>query len=172
MISSPAEGVPENANPYAYLMVRTDLPSLGRGKAYAHSMHAGNHMTWKLAVEPLEAARKPSPLVRFWHSQGGGFGTTAAVGTREQIDLSTLRAVTEAARKLGHDAGLVLDTSYPYEVNAEIYPLISKEVHTRAADRIVTGWRCYREEITTGWVFGEKEDLKVLLARFGLVPND
>lgn len=172
MISSPTEGVPDNANPYAYLMVRTDLPSLGRGKGYAHSMHAGNQMTWQLAVVPLLAGRKPAPLVTFWHDQGGGFGTTAAVGTRDQIDIGTLRAVTEAARKLGHSSGLVEDGTYPYEVDAETYPLISRDVHTRPADRISGGWRCYRREITTGWVFGEKDDLRVLLARFGLVPND
>ena len=37
----------------AYLLVRTDLPSLGRGKAYAHAMHAGNHLTHDLWVTPL-----------------------------------------------------------------------------------------------------------------------
>jgi hypothetical protein len=160
------------ANPYAYLMVRTDLVSLGRGKAYAHSMHAGNLLTWKLAVEPLLAGGAPDPLVVQWHGQGGGFGTTAAIGTREQVDLRTLTAVVEAARALGHQAALVEDSEYPYDVDAEIYPLIAPATHSRPADRTSTGYRCYRREVSVGWVFGDKEPLRVLLARFGLVPND
>lgn len=157
---------------YGYLLVRTDLPSLGRGKGYAHSMHAGNHMTWKLAVEPFMRDEKPDEAVLDWHQQGGGFGTTAALGTRGQIDLATLEAVTQAARVLGHAADLVVDNTYPYEVDAEIYGLIAPGVHTRAADRTANGYRCYRRETTAGWIFGQKKPLGLILARFGLVPND
>lgn len=157
---------------YAYVLVRTDLPSLGRGKGYAHSMHAGNQMTWMLAAEPASRGQKVDPRVVQWHDQGGGFGTTAAIGNRDQIDLATLRDVVSAAIKLGHHASLVEDKSYPYEVDPEIHALISKDVHTRPADRTANGWRCYRREITTGWIFGNKRDLAVILRRFGLVAND
>ena len=157
---------------YAYLLVRNDLPSLGRGKAYAHSMHAGNHMTWQLAVMPLMRNEPIRDDVTRWHDQGGGFGTTAAIGNRGQIDLATLEAVTEAARTLGHQAGIVVDTSYPYEVDVEIYGLLNQTIHTQPADRTADGYRCYRRETTAGWIFGEKKALGVLLKRFGLVPND
>lgn len=157
---------------YAYVMVRTDLPSLGRGKGYAHSMHAGNHMTWQLAVEPLMRGDAVNEAVVEWHRQGGGFGTTAALGTRGQIDLATLEAVTRGARVLGYGADVIVDESYPYEVDAEIYALIDPSVHTRPADRTATGYRCYRREITTGWVFGEKKPLALILSRFGLIPNE
>lgn len=160
------------SNPYAYLMARTDLPSLGRGKALAHAMHAGNQMTWQLAVETLAAGSAVPPMVAEWHAQGGGFGTTAAIGTRDQIDLATVTAVVEAAKVLGHSASLVVDKTYPFEVDREIYDLLDPSVFTRPAERTATGWRCYRREVSVGWVFGDKEALRVLLTRFGLVPND
>ena len=31
---------------------------------------------------------------------------------------------------------------------------------------------CFREEVTTAYVFGDKDPLKILLGQFGLVPND
>ena len=160
------------SNPYAYLLVRTDLESLGRGKGYAHSMHAGNHMTWQTVVKPLLANQKPDELVMAWHQSAEGFGTTAAIGTRDQVDINTLQAVVEAAKSLGHEAGIVEDPTYPYEVSTEIYHLLPESLHTAPADRIASGFRCYRREISCAWVFGEKEELKVLLSRFGLVPND
>jgi len=57
-------------------------------------------------------------------------------------------------------------------VDAEIYALIDPSVHTRPADRTATGYRCYRREITTGWIFGQKRSLGLILSRFGLVPNE
>jgi hypothetical protein len=57
-------------------------------------------------------------------------------------------------------------------VDAEIYRLIDPARHSRPADRTAAGFRCYRREISCGWVFGDKEPLRILLARFGLVPND
>lgn len=157
---------------YAYLLVRTDLPSLGRGKGHAHSMHAGNHMTWRLAVEPLKRGEPIPDVVSTWHMQGGGFGTTIALGTRNQIDLATLTAVVEAARVLGHKADVIVDRTYPYEVDTEIFALIDPSLHTAPADRIATGYRCYRRETTTAWILGEKNALGLILSRFGLVPNE
>jgi len=166
------ENATAGVNLYAYLLVRTDLPSLGRGKGYAHSMHAGNHMTWQLAVEPLMRGEKVPDAVASWHEQGGGFGTTAALGNGNQIDLVTLGSVVRGARTLGYMADTIVDDSYPYEVDAEIYGLIDPSIHTRPADRTSTGYRCYRRETTTGWIFGEKGDLSLILSRFGLVPNE
>lgn len=158
---------------YAYTLVRTDLPSLGAGKAIAHAMHAGNQMTWREVVEPLQRGEEPNQDVMEWHQMANGFGTTIALGNGNELPLSTVRAVVEAARQLGFVADVVVDPTYPYLVDKEIVPLMNPEVHTMAP---VPGPKdfmvCFREEVTTAYVFGDKAELGVLLGRFGLYPND
>lgn len=164
---------PEDAaNLYAYLLLRTDLPSLGRGKGAAHGMHAGNHMTHELWVRPLENGEPVDVRTRSWHAQGGGFGTTITLGKAGQITLDVIDRVVSAANTLGLLAGSVRDTSYPYIVDDEILPLIRPELHARPPKRIRDGWLCCRDEVTAAWLMGDKDDLGTLLARFDLAPND
>lgn len=155
-----------------YLMMRTDLPSLGRGKAQAHAMHAGNQLTHQLCVAPLRDGDKIDPRVDDWHDKGGGFGTTLSVGGDGEIDLQTLRAVTQAAHDCGHLSGIVVDKTYPYHVDNEIHELLDPSIHTLPPRRGRAGWTCFRQEATAGWVLGRKSDLAVIMGRFGLTPND
>lgn len=161
------------ADIYAYCLVRTDLPSLGAGKAIAHGMHAGNQLTWVEVVEPLQKGKAPRQEVLDWHKMARGFGTTIALGDKNQLDLATVQAVIAAAKKLGYVADVVVDTSYPYLVDYELVKLIDEKVHTLPPVSGPPGYKvCFREEITTAYILGEKEALRVLLARFGLYPND
>jgi hypothetical protein len=155
-----------------YLLVRTDMPSLGPGKAYAHAMHAGNQMTWREVVEPIQKGKTPSEDVVEWHKMAKGFGTTIALGKDNQLPLVTVEAVIKAAKKLGFVADLVIDPTYPYYVDAELMPLIDKSVHTLEPVRVNGGFMCFRNEVTTAYVFGDKAELGVLLTRFGLAPNE
>jgi hypothetical protein len=158
---------------YAYCLVRTDLPSLGAGKAIAHAMHAGNQMTWREVVEPLQKGETPNADVEAWHLMAKGFGTTIALGNKDQLDLKTVTAVVEAAKKLGFVADLVVDPTYPYLVDKEIVPLMDAKFHTMAPVAGPPGTMvCFRREVTTADVFGDKAELAILLARFGLYPND
>lgn len=158
---------------YAYCLARTDLPSLGAGKAIAHGMHAGNKMTWDLCVVPLQKGKKIDPDVIEWHNQGAGFGTTIALGRGNEIPLATMEAVVDAVNKLGGKAGIVEDTSYPYLVDNEIVPLMNPEVHALPPVAGPPGQTvCFRVEKTTAYVFGDKAMLKVVLGQFGLYPND
>lgn len=158
---------------YAYLLVRTDLPSLGRGKAHAHAMHAGNQLTWREVYQVFKSGKEVDPDVLAWHESANGFGTTVALGDKNQMDLATVNAVVHAARGLGFVADVVVDPTYPYLVDKEIVPLMDASKHTLPPANGPLGQMiCFREEITTAYVFGEKEPLKVLLRSFGLVPND
>ena len=155
-----------------YLLLRTDLPSLGRGKAYAHAMHAGNQLTHELCVVPLMENEKIDARVQEWHDQGEGFGMTLAVGGNETVNLEVMETLTDAAKKCGYLAGIVLDKSYPYQVDSEMLPLIEAKWHTLPPRQNRSGWTCFRAEHTAAWVLGPKKDLEVLMARFGLTPND
>lgn len=158
---------------YAYCLVRTDLPSLGAGKAIAHAMHAGNQMTWREVVMPMSKGDEPNSDVMEWHRMAGGFGTTIALGDKNQLDWNTITSVVEAAKKLGFVADLVVDPTYPYLVDREIVQFMDQSVHTMPPVPGPGGTMvCFRKEVTTAYVFGDKAKLTVLLSRFGLYPND
>ncbi len=158
---------------YAYLLVRTDLPSMGRGKAHAHAMHAGNQLTWREVYQVFKDGKDVDPDVLAWHEMANGFGTTAALGNGNELNLATVEAVVGAARKLGYVADVVIDPTYPYMVDKEIVDLIDPKLHTMPPAFGPNGnMFCFRREITVAYVFGEKEPLKILLRQFGLVPND
>lgn len=159
-------------NPFCYLLMRTDLPSLGRGKGLAHAHHAGSHLTWTLAVEPLLAGGTIPEAVEEWHRSGGGFGVCAAVGSPRQVPLSVLTAVVQAAKDLGHEAGLVIDTSYPMFVDDEIKGLLDYSIISPEARQVRGGWIVTRRETTGGWILGDKAALEVIMKRFDLVPDE
>lgn len=156
---------------YAYLLMRTDLPSLGLGKSRAQAMHSGNHLTWELAVKPLKAGLPVPAQVEIWHDQGGGYGTAIALGGNEAVTLQTIQRVVSAAKALGLAAGEIVDETYPYVVDDEIFALLRDEIHTFPPARFPGGWRCCRRETTCAWLLGDKDALNVLLARFSLTPD-
>lgn len=159
-------------NPYCYLLVRTDMPSLGRGKALAHAHHAGSHLTWTLAVAPLLAGQEIPEDVMEWHRSGGGFGVCSAIGAPNEMDLGTLKAVLDAAQKLGQHSGLVVDGTYPHLVDEETLALLDASRFTMDPKRIRGGAITFRSEPTCGWILGDKAVLEVILGRFSLVPNE
>lgn len=161
----------DDAQAYAYLLMRTDLDSLGMGKSRAQAMHVGNQMTWRLCVEPLVAGRSIGKDVEAWHREGDGFGTAIAIGGPGQVDKAMLEKVVAQVLEMGMSADTVIDETYPYVVSTEIHDLIAPEVHTRPADRIRDGWRCYRREVTAAWIFGDKAKLELVLDRFSLTPD-
>lgn len=155
---------------YFYVLVRTDMPSLGRGKGHAHSAHAGNQFTFEHYVEPLEAGEEVDADVKAWHRQAKGFGTTIALDVPY---FDTFKAVVEAAQAMGFKANTVLDPTYPYEADNELARLINPSLHTMPPVPGRPGFKvCFREEFTTAYIFGEKAKLAVLLRQFNLIAND
>lgn len=136
------------SNLVLYVIVKS-LPSMNPGKAEAHSGHAvSNFMVhnWK-----------HGNLVDDWASEADGFGT--------QINLSdylgggnklNLVKWVSNARANGLIAGLVTDSSYPYNVpNDEISYLINGQsgLPPQNADGSYT---LTRKETTAAYVFGDK----------------
>jgi len=163
--------IPGDGKIYAYLLMRTDMSSLGLGKSRAQAMHAGNQLTYQLYARPLEEHKKVDPMVREWHQQGAGFGTAIAIGARNQITLEVLEETINAAQTLGFMAGLVVDEEYPYNASDEMLRRINPDLHTREPVPYKSGWRCFARETTSGWILGDKKKLEVLLARFDLTPH-
>lgn len=156
--------------PRAYLLLRGDLPSLGAGKGRAQSMHAGNAMTWQTVVEPMMRGEDPDEDIMAWHHEGRGFGTAISLGGSD-VTARVVQGVIDMARQCGRRGGEIIDDTYPYIIDDEIRPLIDPSLHTAPPRRIKGGWVCCRREVTGAWLFGTKDELDPLLARFGLTPD-
>jgi peptidyl-tRNA hydrolase len=153
-----------------YILVRTDLPSQGMGKACAQTSHAANVFTEFEVIRPMEGGRKGNPDVTIWREQTDqGFGTVLTLAVN---DLSTIEKVVDAAQRLNFPARVVTDPTYPYFVSKEVAPLIDEKHHTLPPSASGGNVICFRQEKTCGYVFGEKDDVDVILARFKLLAND
>jgi hypothetical protein len=161
---------PLNPNLYLYLLVRTDMPSMKFGKGVAQGAHAANQFTDEHIIQPLMDGKDVHRDVAEWRTHAKGFGTTI---TLDVASLKDMEAVVEAANDLGFRAGLTTDPTYPYIVDKEIFPLIPEHIHKQEPVFLPgVGYLCFREEITTAYVFGDKTKLEVLLKRFRLLNND
>jgi hypothetical protein len=159
-----------NPNLYLYLLVRTDMPSMKFGKGVAQGAHAANQFTDENIIEPLLAGKPVSADVAEWRTHAKGFGTTI---TLDVASLRDMEAVVGAANELGFEANLTVDPTYPYVVEREVFNLISPDAHTQEPVFLPTGQVvCFRNEVTTAYVFGDKTKLEVLLKRFRLLNND
>ncbi len=162
----------DNTQLYAYILLRSDMPSMGYGKAIAQAMHAGNHMTHELFVKPLIDGKNPEDMTVQWHQQGGGFGTAISLGGPDEITINVITSIAKAAEDLGFMAGIVIDETYPFYVDNETFGRLNSDLHTSEPVRTRDGWHCTCEEKTALWILGNKTDLQVLLARFNLTPNN
>lgn len=129
-----------------YILMRVDLPSMNPGKAMAQAAHAANLMVHQHGKDAG---------VKAWLKEGGGFGTTITLAvTKEQLQLISERAFLRKVK-----FGKVVDTTYPYVVNKEIYSLIHTIFHSsdpifKDNGQVVL----FRKEITCGYIFLAEDD--------------
>ena len=134
---------------YLYLLVRTDMDSLGRGKGIAQGAHAANAFTWDTIINPALVGNELDAAALEWCREANGFGTTIC------LNGGKLRKIEEAitiAKALGFKARLIADPSYPLLDGATLHLLPD----------VVTG----------AYVFGDKDTLGMVLRDFALMPND
>jgi hypothetical protein len=141
---------PRPTDPYLYIIMRTDLDSLGRGKSCAQAAHAANNMAhWVEQDDDPEVKR----LYGLWRGAGDrrpgaiAFGNTLVLGATEL----QMRIAVEWLGKNGHPCGVVHDESYPLR-DGEVTHLIPLD--------------------TCAWAFGSKGALEPFLGRLGLLIND
>lgn len=172
----------DEINPVLYVMVRTDMPSMNNGKAQAHSGHAVSAFTYEAVIKPMKIGSLPHPIVERWIGMTSqGFGTQINLKMSYQDIVNVIDAVNrENGTALINPnlsymlAELITDPEYPYLVpNKEIFDLIDSKHHTKEAIPLADGqYLCFRSEITSAYVFGDKstEFVKNLLGGFPLHP--
>jgi len=155
--------------PVLYVLVPNDMVTMNNGKAEAHSGHASSAFHDKMIATPFEKGKKPTELVMEWRK-----ATKQGFGTQINLDANfkQMETAVKVAKMMGFVAELVTDPTYPYEVDAEIAELIPEELDT--LPRIFKGSKVimFREEVTTAFIFGDKNDpmLEAVMGRFRLKP--
>lgn len=158
--------------PVLYILMRNDLPSMNPGKAMAQASHASNayvkeidnleaqqlsdsHISSRASLGTYRFFNEQIKLGKSWQRQTSqGFGTVLVLET----DKEELERVVRKARRNKFIADLVADPSYPYIVNPEIASLIPENRDTlpriEKEDQVVL----FRNEVTCGFVGGDKNN--------------
>ena len=181
---------------YLYLLVRTDLDSMGAGKGIAHGGHGVSKfctdiMHLKTQTSDADASMGEqfdnwagSFIRKYWEWEGGrGFGVKISKAVNYH-QLITAIAVAESIPDLM--AGLITDPTYPYIVNREYARLIDHRMQvsdkTLAEEDINPDnaptplgdsgdMLCLREETSAGYVFGPKSVADMVVRQFPLFPE-
>jgi peptidyl-tRNA hydrolase len=144
-----------NENLYLYILMRTDLPSMGAGRAAAQASHAANAFIHKFGGKAD---------VKEWQKQTPqGFGTAIVLGVT--FDQFQLKEKCSKAMSQGFHADSVIDPDYVISVSKEIMPFIdSKNLgHFEQSPADPDKYLLHREEVTCAYIFGDKEKLVELL---------
>lgn len=129
------------ANPFLYILMRTDLASMNAGKAVAHGAHAANQFEHIVSTSPSEDMRR---LYTQWKEQAHFFGTTITLEVNER----QLRQTVEVLKANGYCAGVIHDPTYPLR-DGDVTHLIPLD--------------------TCGFAFGDKNAMAALLDHLELM---
>jgi peptidyl-tRNA hydrolase len=142
-----------NENLYLYILMRNDLGSLGPGRAAAQASHAANAFIHKFGGKTD---------VKEWQKQTPqGFGTAIVLG----VNMEQLKQKLSEATHRGFFTEMVVDPDYVISVSKEIMPFIDNKNlgHFEPSPTDPTKYLLHREEVTCGYIFGDKEKLVELL---------
>lgn len=148
--------LPSDRDLALYLLVRTDLPSMSWGKSLAQVHHAGVQMSASCAKSSLF-------LDYLADGERGGailFNTTLALGaTRNEIDIAFNRVILDKPT-INAEFGKVIDPTYPFTVDTEIYHLLLKNHISTFVKHLDNNKTLFtREELTCAWFLGDRNDL-------------
>ena len=148
-----------NENLYLYILVRTDLPSMGAGRAAAQASHAANAFIHKFGNRAE---------VKEWQKQTPqGFGTAIVLG----VNFDQLKDVVGQSIMAKFPCDTVVDTDYVISVSSEVIPYMNSDdsrIKIEPSPIDPNKYLIHREEITCGYIFGDKEKLSELLGTLPL----
>ena len=147
-----------NEEKYLYLLIRTDLGSLGPGRAAAQASHAANafiHKYGNTKDAKTWAASTPQ-----------GFGTAIVLGVTSQ----QMYDITSIAGRQKFQTEIITDPDYAITFSAELLPYMNAELandgRTTKIEQSTTDPNKYilhRQADTCAYIFGNKEELVPIL---------
>jgi hypothetical protein len=137
------------------------------GKAQAHSGHAANAFIFEQWINKSDSQKNNAIISEWMRQTSQGFGT--------QINLKApwneVEYLVALCKSQDIAANLVVDPTYPYEVDLEIFALLPKELHTvdpvfKENGRVI----CCRQAATAAYIFGDKAELETIVGKYLLHP--
>lgn len=176
-------------NPYLYLIMRGDMPSMNPGKLAAQAAHGASMFheganRYKAEVGEMTTAEELGYDHWFvgysdWVLSAKDFGTTIVL-TATKDEITNIESVFEsdALIKSKHFVfDSIVDPSYPFTMDAEIFDYINGDlvdVSQRLFQNItrLDNGKIFatRPEKTGIWVFGDKEHLSQYIGHLKLYP--
>ena len=150
-----------NENLYLYILMRSDLHSMGAGRAAAQASHAANAFIHRYGRSTK--AGEVNPLIKNWQNQTPqGFGTAIVLS----CDIDKLHETTQKASQQKFFFDTIVDPDYVITVPAEVIPYIDANNLNKFEQSKTdpTKYLFHREEITCAYIFGDKEKLSPLLS--------
>ena len=150
-----------NKNLYLYILMRTDLGSLGPGRAAAQASHAASAFAKKYGL---------TKDYKDWSSQTPqGFGTAIVLGA----DFNTIGQLHKKAYHQNFATEQIIDPDYVISFSPELMPYIKigQPNDSTYVEKSVTDpnkYLLHREEMTCAYIFGDKEKLVELLGELPL----
>ena len=148
-----------NDEKYLYILMRTDLPSMGCGRAAAQASHAANAFIHKHGnTKDAKAWTASTPQ---------GFGTAIVLGA----SMDEISVATKKAESQGFATQLIVDPDYAISISAEIVPFLNKElkgIKIEQSEKDPTKYIIHRQEITCAYIFGNKDELAPILGELPL----
>jgi len=140
--------------PYLYILMRTDLPSMGAGRAAAQASHAASAFAKKYGhtKEYKEWAGETTQ----------GFGTAIVLG----VTNDPMGEIHKAAFHQKFATEQIVDPDYAIVISSEVAQFLNKNlsgIKIESSEKDPTKVIIHRQEITCAYVFGEKEKLSELL---------
>lgn len=149
-----------NENLYLYILMRTDLPSMGAGRAAAQASHASNAFIHKFGER--------EDVVEWSHQTPQGFGT-AIVLSASHVEIAE---ILNECNDLGIDTiEKVVDPDYVIPISSEIVPFLDPDNGGIIVEQSATDPNksfIHRSEVTCAYVFGDKEKLAPILGKLSL----
>lgn len=133
---------------FLYLLVRTDMASQGRGKGMAQASHAANAFTFDTIIRPALDKGTANQEALAWCYEADGFGTAIVL----ECSMAQLEAKITFAQALGFASRLVVDPEYHLQ-DGDTHHIIPNIP-------------------TSGYIFGDKDRLRMILSDLFLMPND
>ena len=141
--------------PFLYILMRTDLESMNPGKAVAQGSHAANqfvhdidYMRGNIIIGDMHTLHEQTNenMYQYWKGRSGdGFGTTICLDVNDD----DLHRIVEMGKRMRLAANITHDPSYPIR-DGDVTHFIPLD--------------------TCGYIFGDKDDMAILLRQFDLMP--
>jgi peptidyl-tRNA hydrolase len=145
--------------------MRNDL-NMNTGRIAAQASHAANAFIHQARKYP-EQMQLIKGINDWEKSTSQGFGTVLVLSA----NYNELTDVISKVRSAGISASVIDDPTFGYVVNPEIARLISTNEDTAPRQILDKGQiRIFRLETTCGYVFGNKDQLKLYLGHLPLHP--